>query len=548
MKKIISLCLAVVMLLGLVAMTASANETPAFTSYYVALGDTIALKFEFTGLAAGTEYACTIDGEDATVKADAEGVAVVVYDALTPAMIENEITVTLTVDETTTLTATKSVMDYCNWALNNMDNSNELFTLVVDLLNYAAATQAYVGAEATANAGLTDLQKMLATATPTIDAEYLSAGNEDGATVTWTGASIVLSDSIAYKFCLALDENYAEDVIFVVTLNGNTFTYNWENAFWTEEDGFFVVFTALTPADLRSDLTIVAQDEEGNALSSTWTFSGERYSNYVVANESEEAAAVVVAMMAYADSAAAYIDDVANTNTIVETELTLITESDKFDLYRKIMNLATLEAAEAMGNQIGGHVNAIYSAVGLNVVSEELYGKKFDTWSTICGALFDSVPLTSSSGDPATRFKTSEDEGYILNFHKLLVDKSWGGGRVNIVDGETAPDYPLSTIDLQIGDLIVMKHNTSDFGANAYITLLYQGNDTFIGAMNKSSSSNKRYIPAINAEQVNKILTKSGTAITAYSSSNDKYTYTTSQNSPYGYFVIRPSQLLTNAG
>lgn len=150
MKKILSLCLAVIMLLGIVAMGVSAEETePApiekTVKLSVVLTDGIAMRFTFTGLDAGEIYDVkfTCGGETTTepYEADGNGNVVATYPLGNPGKYKEPVTAAI---ETESLTRTNSLLQYCDWALNNMAFSNDVHSVVVDLLNYCSATELYL--------------------------------------------------------------------------------------------------------------------------------------------------------------------------------------------------------------------------------------------------------------------------------------------------------------------------------------------------------------------------------------------------------------------
>jgi len=151
MKKILSLCLAVIMLLGIMAMGVSADDSaePRPIKLSVLLSDGIAMKFTFTGLEASEVYDVKFTcGDDTTTEpyeADANGNVVATYELPNPAWYNEPVTAAI---ETENLTRTNSLLEYCDWALNNYAFSDDVYSVVVDLMNYCAATELYLDSEA----------------------------------------------------------------------------------------------------------------------------------------------------------------------------------------------------------------------------------------------------------------------------------------------------------------------------------------------------------------------------------------------------------------
>lgn len=304
MKKILAFVLAAVMVLGLVATAVSAAGNPAYDGYSVSMGEDISLNVYFKDLDPTVTYTAKVNGEAAKLTVD--GTAGVVKIAeLTPVMVGTEYTVELYNGEEKVAETdkAKSVLGYCEWALTNMSLSNDVHTLVVNLLNYAAAIQAYENVENTATSWLSDLQKALAiTGTAPVN-PYAATDDETGKAIVWDGATIVLGESIAYRFFFKA-ETMPEDVKFVATLGGvETPVGAYVN---DAVKGYYVDFTALTPADLFKDVVIKAVGADGAEYSVAKTFSAERYASYAAAGENDAVKNAMSAILNYSKAAEAY--------------------------------------------------------------------------------------------------------------------------------------------------------------------------------------------------------------------------------------------------
>lgn len=219
MKKILSLCLVVAMLLGMVAMTVSAEETttdPAFKDVKVVLSDGIGLKFTFKNLEVDKEYTVNIVSEEwsgpLTTTANADGEASVTYNALTPAMFD--MTITATLDGTEVTSGARSVMAYCNWVLNTANFKEQVYTIVVDLLNYAYAAELWKDNEAAAptkNYFGRELTAAEETAIKTITAGSYSYATWSNITGILAKIGLTYTDPGVEKFIKLLDSYFFTD-------------------------------------------------------------------------------------------------------------------------------------------------------------------------------------------------------------------------------------------------------------------------------------------------------------------------------------------------
>ena len=213
----------------------------------------------------------------------------------------------------TTEAAEYSIKTYCYNKLNDEGASDELKTLIVDLLNYGAATQTYVeSTDPLVNADLTEGQKAFgtqedATLETVAKSNYQTVEN---ATVTWAGAYLTLTDAVEMKFVFNADTT--EGLTVKVTTAdpadsasvGNTWTIT---EFEPYADGAYIANFDGFNADQMSDVVYVTGcDSEGNAISNTYRYSIESYA-YAKSNDTDaNLAALVKVMMKYGNSAKNY--------------------------------------------------------------------------------------------------------------------------------------------------------------------------------------------------------------------------------------------------
>ena len=213
----------------------------------------------------------------------------------------------------TTDVAEYSIKTYCYNKLNDKKTSDELKMLIVDLLNYGAATQTYVGStDPLVNDDLTEGQKAFgtqedATLETVAKSNYQTVEN---ATVTWAGAYLTLTDAVEMKFVFNADTT--EGLTVKITTAdpaapesvGNTWTIT---EFAPYAEGVYIANFDGFNADQMSDVVYVTVcDSEGNTISNTYRYSIESYA-YAKSNDANSNLAVLVkAMMKYGNSAKNY--------------------------------------------------------------------------------------------------------------------------------------------------------------------------------------------------------------------------------------------------
>lgn len=235
-----------------------------------------------------------------------DGYVVFAFADILPNRMNDEITATMyaTLDGTVYMSEAKaySVATYCYNMLDKYSDDEKLRTLLVDILNYGAATQEYTGHNTAnlANAVLTDEQK--AWASP--ERDYSSVENDRyeeiaNSAVMWIGAGLNLSESIAvrYEFTTASTDGLTAKV----TCGGKT----WEIAEFSKNEQDKDVLLVYINAGYMSEPIYVTLYDGETAVSDTVCYSIESYASTY--GEDAELGALVKAMMKYGDAASAYI-------------------------------------------------------------------------------------------------------------------------------------------------------------------------------------------------------------------------------------------------
>lgn len=203
-----------------------------------------------------------------------------------------------------------SVREYAYTMLDryNSDDYAELRTLFVDLLNYGAASQKYIGYQTDnlVNADLTDEQKAWGTNTePSFtnirDYDYKTI---DHPTSKWIGSGLVLNNSVMVRAKFTAES--IENKTVVITCGKGTFTYSKDD-FVKDKDGNYYVYCDEIFANEMSEEILLTVYDNGVPCSNTMRFSIESYAKLV--HDSYKGTALdelTTAMMRYGNSAKAY--------------------------------------------------------------------------------------------------------------------------------------------------------------------------------------------------------------------------------------------------
>lgn len=208
-----------------------------------------------------------------------------------------------------------SVLTYATNLLSKTTDEN-LKTLLVDMLNYGAAAQRYFGYNlaAPANGNLT--QEQLAWGTQDIPAvtSCCEIVPQDNATVRFKSASLLLEEKVAIRYYLDLTAyaGSAEDLELHVSyrdLNGAEQTTVIDGSAGTVQQGLLrVSFDSLNAAQMRTACSAsVVSKSTGQQISDTLIYSIGSYVARVPADKDTDLFELLIAMMQYGDSTAAYV-------------------------------------------------------------------------------------------------------------------------------------------------------------------------------------------------------------------------------------------------
>jgi hypothetical protein len=206
---------------------------------------------------------------------------------------------------------TSTIGGYCYKNFELYPDDAKLMTAIADLLNFGAAHQVYTGYDAKnlVNAAMTEQQKGYAT---TSELSLVNYGNSkhvvlEGATATWIGATVVLTEKIALQFIFDVEDTTG--MTAKVVCGGKTTTIKEEQIEQYATSKYeCITFTGLQAKQLR-DLVYVTLYRNGVAISNTYQFSVESYAySYIDNTTIKNLAATVKAMMYFGDSAKAYFD------------------------------------------------------------------------------------------------------------------------------------------------------------------------------------------------------------------------------------------------
>ncbi len=203
-----------------------------------------------------------------------------------------------------------SVATYCYNMLNKYTEPEykELQTLLVDLLNYGAASQIYTNhnTENLVNEDLTEEQKALATGKAPVyeSVQNLTYKTIDNPTVQWKGAGLNLVDAVTMRFKITADSASYENLEVKVETDDRIWTIPYEE-FSETTGGYYVYFSGLNAGEMSEPvyLTVYENDE---AVSNTLSYSIESYAYSKQNSTDTNLVNLLEAMMKYGNSAYAY--------------------------------------------------------------------------------------------------------------------------------------------------------------------------------------------------------------------------------------------------
>ena len=265
----------------------------------------LSVKFEMNG----KEF---IIGEYREVTSDGVDYYVFSFCNIAPDRMNDKITATLYAkkgeDPVVSEELTYSIAQYCYSMLGKTEDA-KLRTLLVDLLNYGAASQVYTDyqTDALVNAALTPEQIAWGTASDPVltsvkNATYRTVNDP---AVNWAGISLNLYDSITMQF--AFEAESTDGVtIKVESANGTILKEISADEFTASGSSFIAKFKGLTAGDMSETVYVTAYQGE-EAISNTVAYSIESYA-YAKQNDTDaNLAALVKTMMKYGNAAYAYV-------------------------------------------------------------------------------------------------------------------------------------------------------------------------------------------------------------------------------------------------
>lgn len=240
------------------------------------------------------------------------------FSDIAPRMMNDVLTATLYAtyegEVVTCQTRSYSVKEYCYNMLSKCKeggvyaNDTEFKTLLVDLLNYGAAAQAYgdYNMENLVTADLTATQKSWATATaPTLSTvQSTSYKTIDNPKVTWKGGGLLLEDAVTMRFRFTSTVAASNLTVKITTdANPTGWTINADQLVAASAGGYYIYFDGLKARQMRETVYVTVY-EGSTAVSNTMTYSIESYA-YAKQNDANTALTdLLIAMMKYGDSAA----------------------------------------------------------------------------------------------------------------------------------------------------------------------------------------------------------------------------------------------------
>ena len=261
-------------------------------------------------------FKCNGKEEKATQYKQNEDYYVFSYKGINPQLMNDEVTAVLHAkkgnEEYTSPEKALSVKEYAYTLLDRYsgDEYSKLRTLLVDLLNYGAMAQKYVGykTDNLVNSELTAVQKSWGSngAEKLKNISDLNYKTISSPTAQWNTCGLVLNNSIMLraKFSAKDVENKTVEIAF----RNTKFTYD-KNDFVNNGDGTYYVYCNELFAHELSDKLLLTVYENGVPCSNTMLFSVESYASVIQQSSAYKGTALddlTQAMMRYGKSAAAY--------------------------------------------------------------------------------------------------------------------------------------------------------------------------------------------------------------------------------------------------
>lgn len=185
--------------------------------------------------------------------------------------------------------------------------NNNMKTLLVDLLNFGAATQTVQGYKTNAlvNAGLTADQQAMGTQTnPTLTSIAGNAVKIDNKTLNWRQAAAVFDNSVSVKFTFDTTTPIEDVTIkFSIGNRGVVGVYTAEDFTYDSSTGrYTVAFDKAFANEFSDKILVTAYDGAGNAISNTYRYSIESYIQSNISSVNTNTRNMFYALMKYGNS------------------------------------------------------------------------------------------------------------------------------------------------------------------------------------------------------------------------------------------------------
>lgn len=200
--------------------------------------------------------------------------------------------------------------DYCMSKLNSDESSQALKTLLVDILNYSAASQLYTGhnTDNLANAALTDAQKALATAYTDAQSQRQISQDFQQPQAAFQNVALYLREVPRIRVGFTCD---AQGVLCLEGQVGDTIHTMESDSFTTSGNVHYAFFDHVMAYQMRTPVSFTVCADE-SPVSQTLTYSIQSYVAYAVSSSQDQNLVdMLKAMLSYGDSVSAYIETIA---------------------------------------------------------------------------------------------------------------------------------------------------------------------------------------------------------------------------------------------
>ena len=202
-----------------------------------------------------------------------------------------------------------SIAEYCYTVLSDSTQPAKLRTLLVDLLNYGAASQIYTGHNTAnlVNASLTATQLGWGTTDPVALTSVTNSPNGQltDPEVRWKAVGLSLGNSITMQFVFSAADTDGLTIKIKDAPDGNVVKEYTASSFTPSGTYHRIFFNDLTVGQM-SDTFYVTAYRADTAVSGTLTYSVESYACAKQNDADANLASLVVAMMKYGKSAYAF--------------------------------------------------------------------------------------------------------------------------------------------------------------------------------------------------------------------------------------------------